>query len=168
METGSELSKTVATFVIQKILLDDVGLTYICATAERFYAVSTVLSHLVLALVEVQAPRLLKHVVRCYLRLSENMRAREALRQCLPDQLRDMAHNPAFAEDVTVKRWLNALLFNVSSVETSTAPREQGPQLAHNGPPLTAQPGQFSQLGQGQLGQGSLGQGSLGGQLPAY
>ena len=84
METGSELSKTVATFVIQKILLDDVqklaayyknckflagsfsvpkrrfarkhaflvsrakknfrevGLTYICATAERFYAVSTV------------------------------------------------------------------------------------------------------------------------------
>jgi len=40
METGTELSKTVATFIIQKILLDDAGLTYICATAERFYAVS--------------------------------------------------------------------------------------------------------------------------------
>lgn len=40
METGSELSKTVATFIVQKILLDDSGLTYICATAERFYAVS--------------------------------------------------------------------------------------------------------------------------------
>jgi hypothetical protein len=40
METGSELSKTVATFIVQKILLDDAGLTYICATAERFYAVS--------------------------------------------------------------------------------------------------------------------------------
>jgi hypothetical protein len=34
METGSELSKTVATFIVQKILLDDMGLQYICATAE--------------------------------------------------------------------------------------------------------------------------------------
>jgi CCR4-NOT transcription complex subunit 9 len=40
METGSELSKTVATFIVQKILLDDLGLTYICSTSERFYAVS--------------------------------------------------------------------------------------------------------------------------------
>jgi CCR4-NOT transcription complex subunit 9 len=40
MENGSELSKTVATFIVQKILLDDAGLTYICQTAERFYAVS--------------------------------------------------------------------------------------------------------------------------------
>jgi CCR4-NOT transcription complex subunit 9 len=39
MENGSELSKTVATFIIQKILLDDQGLNYICATAARFYAV---------------------------------------------------------------------------------------------------------------------------------
>lgn len=39
METGSELSKTVATFIVQKILLDDTGLNYICSTAERFYAV---------------------------------------------------------------------------------------------------------------------------------
>jgi CCR4-NOT transcription complex subunit 9 len=45
METGSELSKTVATFIVQKILLDEAGLTYICTTAERFYAVSYVLLH---------------------------------------------------------------------------------------------------------------------------
>src|SRR3984885_7546253 len=32
METGSELSKTVAIFIVQKILLDDTGLGYICAT----------------------------------------------------------------------------------------------------------------------------------------
>jgi CCR4-NOT transcription complex subunit 9 len=40
-------------------------------------------------LVETQAVRLLKHVVRCYLRLSDNPRAREALRACLPEPLRD-------------------------------------------------------------------------------
>ena len=39
MENGSELSKTVATFIVQKVLLDDVGLAYICANTERFYAV---------------------------------------------------------------------------------------------------------------------------------
>jgi CCR4-NOT transcription complex subunit 9 len=74
METGSELSKTVAIFIVQKILLDDLGLAYICQTYERFYAVGTVLSNMVGQLVESQAVRLLKHVVRCYLRLSDNPR----------------------------------------------------------------------------------------------
>ena len=72
METGSELSKTVAIFIVQKILLDETGLTYICHTYERFFAVVTVLSNMVHQLVETQAVRLLKHVVRCYLRLSDN------------------------------------------------------------------------------------------------
>lgn len=68
METGCELSKTVAIFIVQKILLDDVGLNYICATYERFYAVGTVLNNMVTQLVEQQSVRLLKHVVRCFLR----------------------------------------------------------------------------------------------------
>lgn len=68
METGSELSKTVAIFIVQKILLDDIGLNYICQTYERFYAVGTVLSNMVTQLVEQQTVRLLKHVVRCFLR----------------------------------------------------------------------------------------------------
>lgn len=75
METGSELSKTVAIFIVQKILLDDLGLQYICQTYERFYAVGAVLANMVAALVESQAVRLLKHVVRCYLRMSDNPRS---------------------------------------------------------------------------------------------
>ena len=43
MESGSELSKTVATFILQKILLDETGLSYICQTFERFSHVSSVL-----------------------------------------------------------------------------------------------------------------------------
>lgn len=74
METGSELSKTVAIFIVQKILLDDLGLQYICQTYERFYAVGAVLGNMVTTLVETQAVRLLKHVVRCYLRMSDNPR----------------------------------------------------------------------------------------------
>lgn len=40
MERGSEVSKTVATFIVQRILLDEAGLSYVCNTAERFFAVS--------------------------------------------------------------------------------------------------------------------------------
>ena len=58
--------------------------------------------------------RLLKHIVRCYLRLSDNPRAREALRQCLPEPLRDATFSGCLKDDVTTKRWLTQLLFNIS------------------------------------------------------
>ena len=131
METGSELSKTVAIFIVQKILLDDIGLSYICHTYERFYAVGTVLSNMVTQLVEQQTVRLLKHVVRCFLRqvviidldvcflsliyrLSDNARAREALRQCLPEPLRDATFSPVLRDDAATKRCLAQLLINLS------------------------------------------------------
>ncbi|KXN81518.1 Cell differentiation protein rcd1 [Leucoagaricus sp. SymC.cos] len=114
METGSELSKTVAIFIVQKILLDETGLTYICHTYERFYAVGTVLSNMVNQLVESQAVRLLKHVVRCYLRLSDNVRAREALRACLPEPLRDNTFSTLLKGDLVTKRCLTTLLNNLN------------------------------------------------------
>lgn len=139
METGSELSKTVAIFIVQKILLDDTGLGYICATYERFYAVGTVLSNMVVGLVETQTVRLLKHVVRCFLRsvktlhlcllklvnaehdilrLSDNNRARQALRQCLPEPLRDATFSAVLRDDAATKRCLAQLLINLSDTVT--------------------------------------------------
>lgn len=53
------------------------------------FARALILGKMVHGLAKLQSPRLLKHVVRCYLRLSDNSRAREALRQCLPEPLRD-------------------------------------------------------------------------------
>ncbi len=93
---------------MQKILLDEVGLNYICQTYERFYAVATVLSNMVNQLVEQQSIRLLKHVIRCYLRLSDNPRAREALRQCLPQPLRDATFGVILKDDITTKRYLSS------------------------------------------------------------
>ena len=113
MEMGSELSKTVATFIVQKILLDSVGLAYICATAERFFAVSAVLASVVAALPDAPSARLLKHVTRCYLRLSDNARAREALRQCLPPLLTDPGLTACLGDDVQTRGWLAQLLVNV-------------------------------------------------------
>ncbi|KAK7747298.1 RNA-binding protein, CCR4-NOT complex subunit Rcd1 [Cytospora paraplurivora] len=127
METGSELSKTVAIFIVQKILLDDNGLNYICATYERFYAVGTVLSNMVGQLVEQQTARLLKHVVRCFLRLSDNARAREALRQCLPEPLRDATFSSVLRDDAATKRCLTQLLKEDARKEESGTKTEGKP-----------------------------------------
>jgi CCR4-NOT transcription complex subunit 9 len=134
METGSELSKTVATFIVQKILLDDNGLAYICATPERFYAVSTVLSNMVAALVEQPSARLLKHVLRCYLRLSDNDRAREALRQCLPEALNDVTFAKLLEQDNSTKRWLVHLQMQLNGDATSLQPGYAS-KLGHAPPP---------------------------------
>ena len=128
METGSELSKTVAIFIVQKILLDDLGLQYICQTYERFYAVGTVLSNMVNQLVEQQTVRLLKHVVRCFLRLSDNARAREALRQCLPEPLRDATFSSVLRDDAATKRCLAQLLLALSDQVVDPAQGGQGGQ----------------------------------------
>ncbi|KAI4465471.1 hypothetical protein MML48_3g00013070 [Holotrichia oblita] len=125
MESGSELSKTVATFILQKILLDDSGLSYICQTYDRFSHVAMILGKMVLSLAKEPSARLLKHVVRCYLRLSDNPRAREALRQCLPDQLRDQTFAPCLQEDKSTNHWLSQLLQNLDTPGTSD-PRQVG------------------------------------------
>lgn len=115
MESGSELSKTVATFILQKILLDETGLAYICQTYERFSHVAMILGKMVLHLSKEPSARLLKHVVRCYLRLSDNPRAREALRQCLPDQLKDSTFTSCLKDDASTKRWLLQLQQNLEA-----------------------------------------------------
>lgn len=40
-------------------------------------------------------------------------RAREALRQCLPDQLKDTTFGNCLKDDPSTKRWLNQLMKNL-------------------------------------------------------
>ena len=61
---GSALSKTVATFILQKILQDNLGLGYICQTGERYFAVSSVLNNMLISQGEKTDVRLLKHIIR--------------------------------------------------------------------------------------------------------
>ena len=68
---------------------------------------------MVIQLSKDRSARLLKHVVRCYFRLSDNPRAREALRQCLPDQLKDQTFAGCLRDDPSTKRWLSQLLKNL-------------------------------------------------------
>lgn len=115
MESSSELSTTVAIFILQRILLNDNGLHYICATHERFYAVSQVLNNMVNQLTVQQTPgRLLKHVVRCFLRLSDNLEARRLLKQLLPIQLKDNTFTQVLQDDLGTKRCLAQLLLTLN------------------------------------------------------
>ncbi|XP_074310902.1 uncharacterized protein LOC141646832 [Silene latifolia] len=125
MELGDELSKTVATFIVQKILHDDVGLDYICTTAARFFALGRVLANMVAALAEQErppCPRFLKNIIRCYLLLSENLRACDALITCLPPIFRDPAFVSYLGDDPMTKRWLQQLLHNVRARSLVTFP----------------------------------------------
>lgn len=136
METGSELSKTVATFILQKILIDESGLYYICQTYDRFSHVAMILGKMVIALAKEPSARLLKHVVRCYLRLSDNQRACEALCQCLPDQLKDDTFAACLKDDKSTKHWLAQLLKNLQNLASGQGHHQQPSVSEAGGMPL--------------------------------
>ena len=110
MENGTDLSKTVATFILQKILTDKDGRDYVCQTYGRFHHVADVLAKLIEQVAQGLSSRPLKHVIRCYLGLSENPRAKQALRMILPEQLRDNTFASLLNEDRSTRQILNQLL----------------------------------------------------------
>lgn len=64
----------VATFIVQKIMLDEVGLQHICATLECFFQAASVLASMVIALTEQPSTKLLKLIIGSYLRLTDKPR----------------------------------------------------------------------------------------------
>jgi len=99
MERGTELSQTVATFIIQKILSDASGLSYICQTKQRFFTVISVMDTMVKAQKSQPSQRLLKHIARCYQKLFENQRAKEYLAEQIPTILNDRSLEAHFDEN---------------------------------------------------------------------
>ncbi|XP_052178690.1 uncharacterized protein LOC127792280 [Diospyros lotus] len=138
METGSELSKTVATFIIQKILMDDVGLGYICASADRFYALGKVLGDMVVALAEHPSARLLKHIIRCYLQLTGHRRAFQALQDCLPEMLKDDTFSACLSANPAAKNALEELLETLRGPPPPSPPPDS--QATPWGPPPPSPP----------------------------
>eukprot|EP00301_Raphidiophrys_heterophryoidea_P004118 c11816_g3_i1.p1 GENE.c11816_g3_i1~~c11816_g3_i1.p1 ORF type:complete len:338 (+),score=84.54 c11816_g3_i1:89-1102(+) len=142
MESGSDLSKTVATFIIQKILNDDTGLNYVCHTPERFHTVISVLGKMVNTLAKQPAPhhhtpslaRLLKHIIRCFYRLSEHPSACNALLQYLPSALTDGTFASVIKDDTNVKRWLHQLLKTIGQQQHQQQQQQMmmGHTMAHD------------------------------------
>ncbi len=123
MENGDQLSKAVATFIIQKILVDENGLAYICHTWDRFRLVSGVLQKVVAGLAS-QRPidrhnkRLLKTTIQCYLQLSVNQHARKELQKILPEQLRDNTFAMDLKDERQASVSLQQLMHNIGTYQT--------------------------------------------------
>lgn len=58
--------------------------------------------------------RLYRCTLTLFCSLSDNARAREALRQCLPEPLRDATFSSVLRDDAATKRCLAQLLINLS------------------------------------------------------
>ena len=109
MERGTELSKTVVCFIIQRITLDENGLKYICEKTERLYAVDSVLSVMIK---NKPSQRLNKHIIRIFSRLSENNTAKNILKDNLPQELKNESYINSL--DDSSKKWLNNLFKNLN------------------------------------------------------
>ena len=104
MERGSELSKTVACFIVQRILLDDSGLKYICEKGERLNAINTVLGFMIN---NEPSSRLIKHIIRSYSRLAENPEGKNLLLTNLPSKMKTSEFYNSL--DDSGKKWLTSL-----------------------------------------------------------
>lgn len=77
MKKGTDVSRTTATFIVMKILLDNVGLEYICRTEDRMSAVAQILKDLMEEIdsnkaTDAKEQKMASQILRCFLRLSEN------------------------------------------------------------------------------------------------
>lgn len=110
MEIGNELSKTVAIFIIQKIILDNFGLSYICQTDQRLNAV---LDHFEVVLKTPAEPgktsRMLKHAIRCYLRLTDDEKGLKILRKRCPKEITDNALIERIHDDATTIKFIQEI-----------------------------------------------------------
>lgn len=123
MERGTELSQTVATFIIQKILSDVNGLNYICQTQQRFFTVITVMDTMVKAQKQQPSQRLLKHIARCYQKLFENQKAKRCLAEQVPAILNERSLEEHFDENTKqIVNGMRELINNYTSEEGNAMP----------------------------------------------
>ncbi|XP_051125756.1 uncharacterized protein LOC127247783 [Andrographis paniculata] len=88
MQRGSEFSRTVATLIVKRLLLDDNGLQHVCQRPDLLLSVWQALGSVVASLSQLPSTPLLRDVIACYLCLFKNERSL-GLRQSLPRSLID-------------------------------------------------------------------------------
>ncbi|KQK21042.1 hypothetical protein BRADI_1g58330v3 [Brachypodium distachyon] len=122
MEIGDELSKTAATFIVEKVLLEDVGLDYFCETPKRFFDMGWALANMVESLTDRPSTKLLKHIISCYLRLTEipSANARGTLHGFIPPVLRDRTFDNCLKDEPETRQRLKRLL--------EIVPKDNGPE----------------------------------------
>ena len=115
MERGTELSKTIVCFIIERIALDEKGFEYICDKPERLYAIGSVLGSMIK---NKPSQRLNKHIIKIFSRLLENNTSKNILKDNLPQELKN--ENYIESLDDSSKKWLNNLFRNLNDNKNNT------------------------------------------------
>ncbi|KAJ1853910.1 RNA-binding protein, CCR4-NOT complex subunit Rcd1 [Coemansia sp. RSA 2703] len=114
MDIGSELCKVVATFIFQKIILDDGGFHYVTSHPKRLHTVLVILNNVINQMVAAPSGRLLKSVTKCLIRLADNQTAKDEMREGVSEHLRDSTFAQIFAEDVSYRRLIYQLMIKLT------------------------------------------------------
>ncbi|KAK5819888.1 uncharacterized protein LOC108474046 [Gossypium arboreum] len=115
----------VSTFIIYRILQSEKGFKYCFILAERYLSVSQCLGKLVENLSEDDAENmtcLIRNIIGCYLRLSENERTRPQLSSYVPWKLLDRKYANIVRSDPKALANLRQLVFNLRTSKSCTNP----------------------------------------------
>ncbi|XP_072954803.1 uncharacterized protein [Typha angustifolia] len=121
IEIGSELNKVIALHILEAILQDSIGISYICNPI-RDILIKTLMETLdklvnILAVEQVVSPRLLFHVVRCYAILCTHHRGYNIVKNSLPDAITSGDFKELTEEFPVIRALLHQLLLSVGKVE---------------------------------------------------
>ncbi|KAJ2719514.1 RNA-binding protein, CCR4-NOT complex subunit Rcd1 [Coemansia sp. Benny D115] len=114
MDIGSELCKVVATFIFQKIILDDGGFQYVTSHPKRLHTVLVILNNVINQMVAAPSGRLLKSVTKCLIRLADNPKAKAEMCEGVSEHLRDSTFAQVLAEDVSYRRLIYQLMIKLT------------------------------------------------------
>uniref|UniRef100_A0A3Q7HAQ7 Cell differentiation protein rcd1 n=1 Tax=Solanum lycopersicum TaxID=4081 RepID=A0A3Q7HAQ7_SOLLC len=116
MDLCDELSGKVATLIVMKILMQEKGMSYCCATPERFFSIVQVLYRVVEKLTEKPCLLHLMYVIQCLLSLSEIQKVigpSEAFIRQVHPKLFDNTFKDILRDDHETAWMLQVLHFNV-------------------------------------------------------
>ncbi|XP_044318822.1 CCR4-NOT transcription complex subunit 9 isoform X2 [Triticum aestivum] len=109
MEIGNEPSKTVSTFILLKVLRNELGLHRCCDTRGPFYDIAFALQKRVNSPDERPSARLLRCIIQCYLRLLDHPRGHAVLKTWFPSVLQTGTFND-YLTDPSMQECLQQLL----------------------------------------------------------
>ncbi|XP_057951950.1 uncharacterized protein LOC131146381 [Malania oleifera] len=121
IEIGNELSKVIGMHILEAIMQDGLGISYICSSAceHLLKGLMKTWEHLVTVLAVGQdfSPRLLYHIIRCYVLLCNHSRGFSMVMESLPHPLADGSFNDVAEEFPVIGSVLQQLLLTVSKVD---------------------------------------------------
>ncbi|KAL1216990.1 hypothetical protein V5N11_013916 [Cardamine amara subsp. amara] len=117
IEFGSTESKTVAVFILQKIMSSKEGLQYCVVLPDRFFAIIDLLQNLLVYISNMARPSssLFSLVVSCYSKISQNHRARLGLRRFTPVMLFNGTFTNLLARDPDADNHWKQLIKNMEN-----------------------------------------------------